>query len=129
MKKIISYTCIIGFIWSSILFSILSRAGTDYAQMQRVVIALVFIFPAVLLGLWCCKPVFGIRNKKKRIFISRVLLSLSIGLFSVVASSAVAMIFLSDEGLYFLVLENPYIASSLVAGSLTAYLSLSEREV
>lgn len=124
MRKTISYVCVIGLVFAFILFDILGRADSEYLELRRVATALAVGFLAALIGVWGFKPVFGLRHKKELKVTVKVFLGGAVGLLSVVVASSLAMLFLSENEMLFLLLENPYIVLSLIVGGFVAYLSL-----
>lgn len=127
MKKIISYTSLIGMTISILLLMILSGAGSKYIEGQKIAVAGIFLFFSVLIGLW---HLTSFRRNKPTHYLpsgQKLLASFFVGLFSIVALSTILIFFISEEQLAVFVIENPYIAFSILAGAASAYYSSKMR--
>lgn len=121
MKKIISYISLIGTMLSILLLAILSGAGRNYIEGQKIAVAGIFLFFSILVGLWHLTSLGKKRATHHLRSYHKLLASFFVGLFSIIALSTVLLFFISEEQLSVFVIENPYIALSILAGAASAY--------
>lgn len=124
VKKILSYVGVIGGVWGLILFSISSSAGAEYADYRRIGLSVVFSSFSLVVAAWFWFPLFFKTNALKLKFIPKVFISLLVGLLLIVLISIPLVFVFTQEEVFTLILENPYLFISWLVGSLTAYYSM-----